>query len=104
MRARHMGAPIALSTLGLLSILSPARAADCDGLKSAKISDTTIISAEPVPAGDLTTADKVTRKDMPAFCRVVASVKDARDSDIRVELWMPNQGWEGVFHVNGNGG
>src|SRR5579863_6017569 len=41
---------------------------------------------------------------MPAFCRVVASVKDAPDSDVRVELWMPNEGWKGVFHVNGNGG
>ena len=54
--------------------------------------------------GDLTTADKVTRKNLPAFCRVVASVKDAPDSDVRVELWMPNDGWKGVFHVNGNGG
>jgi hypothetical protein len=71
-------------------LLPPARAVDCDGLKSAKIADTTIISAKAVPAGDLTTADKVTRKNMPPFCRVVASVKDAPDSDVRVELWMPN--------------
>ena len=72
--------------------------------ESAKIADTTIISAQAVPAGDLTTDDKVTRKNMPAFCRVVASVKDAPDSDVRVELWMPNEGWKRVFHVNGNGG
>src|SRR3984957_5798660 len=104
MRPRHMRAAVALSTLPFLSFLSPARAADCEALKSAKIVDTMIISAEAVPAGDLTTADKVTRKNMPAFCRVVASVKDAPDSDVRVELWMPNQGWKGVFHVNGNGG
>jgi feruloyl esterase len=84
------GAAIALPTLAFLSLLPPARAVDCDGLKSAKIADTTIISAKAVPAGDLTTADKVTRKNMPPFCRVVASVKDAPDSDVRVELWMPN--------------
>jgi feruloyl esterase len=101
MRPRLMGKAIALSTL---AFLSPARALDCNGLKSEKIADTTIISAEAVPAGDLTTDDKVTRKNMPAFCRVVASVKDAPDSDVRVELWMPNEGWKGVFHVNGNGG
>src|SRR5271165_5698230 len=101
MRPRQMCGAIVLSTL---TFLSPARAVDCDGLKSAKIADTTIVSAEAVPAGDLTTADKVTRKNMPAFCRVVASVKDAHDSDVRVELWMPNEGWKGVFHVNGNGG
>ena len=104
MRLRQMAGALTLSTLTSLSYLSPARAVDCDALKSAKIPDTTIISAEAVPAGDLTTEDKVTRKNMPAFCRVVASVKDAPDSDVRVELWMPNEGWKGVFHVNGNGG
>ena len=101
MRKGDIAAAVGLSAL---AFSSPARAIDCEGLKSAKIADTTIISAEAVPAGDLTTADKVTRKDMPAFCRVVASVKDAPDSDVRVELWMPNEGWKGVFHVNGNGG
>ena len=101
MHNRPIAAAVALSALAF----SPAtHAADCEGLKSAKIADTTIISAEAVAAGDLTTADKVTRKNMPAFCRVVASVKDAPDSDVRVELWMPNENWKGVFHVNGNGG
>src|ERR1700730_5603004 len=104
MQMTRMALALALSTLPSLSCLSSARAADCEGLKSAKIADTTVISAEAVPAGDLTTADKVTRKALPAFCRVVASVKDAPDSDVRVELWMPNEGWKGVFHVNGNGG
>ena len=104
MRLRQMAGALTLSTLTSLFYLSPAQAVDCDALKSAKILDTTIISAEAVPAGDLTTEDKVTRKNMPAFCRVVASVKDAPDSDVRVELWMPNEGWKGVFHVNGNGG
>jgi hypothetical protein len=28
---------------------------------------------------------------MPVICRAVASVKDAPDSDIGVELWMPNE-------------
>ena len=41
---------------------------------------------------------------MPAFCRVVASVKGAPDSDIRIEIWLPKEGWTGVFHGNGNGG
>ena len=101
-----MGKAVVAAAIGLsaFALSSPALAIDCDGLRSAQLADTTIISAGAVPAGDLTTADKVTRKDMPAFCRVVASVKDAPDSDVRVELWMPNEGWKGVFHVNGNGG
>jgi len=101
MRKADIAAAVGLSAFALSS---PALAVDCEGLRSAKIADTTIISAEAVPAGDLTTADKVPRKDLPAFCRVVASVKDAPDSDVRVELWMPNDRWKGVFHVNGNGG
>jgi feruloyl esterase len=101
MRMSHIAAAAGFSALALSS---PAHALDCEGLTSAKIADTTIVSAEAVAAGDLTTADKVTRKNLPAFCRVVASVKDAPDSDVRVELWMPNDGWKGVFHVNGNGG
>ena len=26
------------------------------------------------------------------------------DSDIRMEMWLPKEGWKGVFHGNGNGG
>ncbi len=83
----------------------PALAADrCEDLKQANIRNTTIQSAEAVAAGSYTTADKVVRHDLPAFCRVVASVHDARDSDIVVEMWLPQAGWTGVFHANGNGG
>ena len=46
-----------------------------------------------IPAGDYTTSDKATHKNMPAFCRVVASVKAAPDSDIRVEIWLPKDHW-----------
>jgi len=97
---------VASAAIGLSALAgsSPTRAADCEGLKTATIADTTIVSAEAVPAGDLTTVDKVTRKNLPAFCRVVASVKDAPDSDIRLEMWLPNDGWKGVFHAVGNGG
>ncbi len=83
---------------------APAHASSCEDLTSLKLPDTTIESAQSLPAGDYTTSDKVTRKAMPAFCRVVASVKGAPDSDIRIEVWLPKEGWTGVFHGNGNGG
>jgi hypothetical protein len=83
---------------------APSWAAGCEDLANLKLPDTTIKSAESIPAGDFTTSDKVTRKDMPAFCRVVASVKAAPDSDIVVEMWLPKDQWKGVFHGNGNGG
>ena len=101
MRNRQVAAAVALAAL---SVSPSALGADCEALKSLTIADTTIVSADAVPAGDLTTSDKITRKNLPGFCRVVASVKDAPDSDVRVELWLPNENWKSVFHMNGNGG
>ena len=91
-------------SLSVLFAASGARAAQCEDLANLKLPDTTIDKVESIPAGDYTTSDKTTHKGMPAFCRVVASVKDAPDSDIRIEMWLPKDGWTGVFHGNGNGG
>lgn len=82
---------------------APAAAASCEDLANLKLPDTTIETAQTVPSGDYTTPDKVTHRSMPAFCRVLASVKDAPNSDIRIEMWLPKDGWTGVFHGNGNG-
>ena len=98
---RSLGAGVCLAAL---ASAAPAFASSCEDLASLKLPDTTIETAQTVPAGDYTTSDKVARKGMPAFCRVVASVKAAPDSDIRIEMWLPKEGWAGVFHGNGNGG
>jgi hypothetical protein len=94
------------TALGLsLSIGSlPAQAAGCEDLIDLKIPATTIRIAQSTPAGDYTASDKLKYANMPAFCRVLASVKPAPDSDIEIEMWLPKDGWKGVFHGNGNGG
>ena len=79
-------------------------AAGCEDLVNLKLPDTTITAADSIPTGDYTTPDKVTRKNMPAFCRVAASVKSAPDSDILIQMWLPKDQWKGVFHSDGNGG
>jgi hypothetical protein len=76
----------------------------CENLINLKLPNTTIKSAETIPAGSFTTSDKITRTAETAFCRVVVSVQSAPDSDIGVEIWLPEEGWTGVFHGNGNGG
>jgi feruloyl esterase len=91
-------------SLAALCCSASAFATSCEDMAGLKFSDTTIEAAETVPAGDYTTSDKVVRKGMPAFCRVVASVKSAPDSDIRIEMWLPKAGWTGVFHGTGSGG
>jgi len=42
--------------------------------------------------------------DLPAFCRVLATLMPTDDSDIKMELWMPVAGWNGNFRGTGNGG
>ena len=44
---------------------------------------------------------------LPAFCRVAATLKPTPSSDIRMEVWLPTSGWNGLFRgtsPNGLGG
>ena len=104
LRRAVRGLALTLTGSASLGVWSAAAATTCDGLKRAVIPHTTIQTADAIPAGAYTTADHVVRSGLPAFCRVVANVRDAPDSDILVEMWLPQTGWTGVFHANGNGG
>ncbi|HEY1886285.1 MAG TPA: hypothetical protein VGG86_09560, partial [Roseiarcus sp.] len=76
----------------------------CASLKDLKIEDTTITAAESVPAGSFTAGDTKSYANLPAFCRVTATLSPVQDSTIRVEMWLPQDGWKGVFEGTGNGG
>ncbi|QDX26767.1 tannase/feruloyl esterase family alpha/beta hydrolase [Sphingomonas suaedae] len=83
---------------------APDAAARCAALAGLNLRDTTIASAVLVPAKP---AEATIAGDVPgyrSFCRVVARVRSEPGSDIGVELWLPVQGWTGVFHGNGSGG
>ncbi len=41
---------------------------------------------------------------LPEFCRATGSIKPSADSDIRFEIWLPAQNWNGKFLQTGNGG
>src|ERR1700712_2991204 len=50
---------------------------------------------------------KATRKeltDLPAFCLVAATLRPTIKSEIRIEIWMPQNNWSGRFLGTGNGG
>ncbi|MGA2882199.1 MAG: tannase/feruloyl esterase family alpha/beta hydrolase [Bryobacteraceae bacterium] len=87
-------------------------AATCESLASIALPNTTITLAQPVAAGDFTppvgTAGgpppPVAYKDLPAFCRVAATLKPTSDSDIKMEVWLPASGWNRKFQAVGNGG
>jgi feruloyl esterase len=78
------------------------------GSASLKFENTTIASAQLVVAGGFAapdgTPDFPGYRSAPAFCRVAADIKPSKDSDIKVEVWMPAAGWNGKFQAQGNGG
>ena len=42
-------------------------------------------------------------KSAPAFCRVTATLTPTPDSDIKIEVWMPAESWNGKLLGTGNG-
>ena len=91
----------------LLCLAHPALAASCDELSSLKLPDATITSAQNVAAGAFTQPGRggaqTAVPDLPAFCRVQATLKPSSDSDIHMEVWLPAN-WNGKFEEVGNGG
>jgi feruloyl esterase len=86
-------------------LAAPAWAATCESLASLALPNTTITLAQSVPAGDFTPPGaRVAYKNLPAFCRIAATLKPTSDSDIKVEVWLPASGWNHKFQAVGNGG
>ncbi|HEX5183735.1 MAG TPA: tannase/feruloyl esterase family alpha/beta hydrolase [Allosphingosinicella sp.] len=100
---------LALALPSLAAAQAPAAVPDaasrCESLARLRLPDTAVANATFVPRGAAAAALKLpVEPDLPAFCRVVAHVRAALDSDVGVEIWLPVDGWAGVFHGNGNGG
>jgi hypothetical protein len=100
-----------LLVFGVLIAAASAAAASCDSLASLKLPNTTITSANTVAAGAFTPptagggANAASQfSNLPAFCRVTATLTPSSDSDIKVEVWLPVSGWNGKFQAVGNGG
>src|SRR3970282_2168877 len=83
-----------------------ASAAPCESLASLALSNTTITAAETVAGGTFTPpgAARGEIAELPAFCRVAATLRPSGDSRIRIEVWMPVSSWDGKFMGVGNGG
>ena len=109
---------------------SSAAATTCENLATLSLPNTTVTLARPVAAGAFAPPVPAGRAggggaagpaaggrgrgqqftDLPAFCRVQATLKPSSDSDIKMELWMPvasaqgSSGWNGKLRGTGNGG
>src|SRR5215469_11786322 len=97
-----------LHTALLISLIGigamPATAATCASLAGLALPDTTITLVEPVPAGPYTAPDGRFFANLPAFCRIAATLTPISDSDIKIEVWMPYSGWNGRYLGTGNAG
>jgi len=117
-----------------LAVSPRAHAATCESLASLAIPNVRITLARTVPAGGFTPPGGARQtfpppprphvslasaglglgynggranarfEELPAFCRVTATVAPSPTSDIRVEVWLPAEGWNGSFRGTGPNG
>jgi feruloyl esterase len=108
---------VVAATLVTVACSAPsASAASCESLASLALPDTSVTLARSVAKGEFALAPNPEAggggnaqtgarfASLPAFCRVAARISPTSDSDIRIEVWMPAQGWNGKLLAVGNGG
>lgn len=113
----------ALSAVLLLPLLATplanAATAPCETLAKLSLPYASITLAQSVAAGELmldaenvadgaggppTRPTDAVIKALPAFCRVAVTLRPSSDSDIKIEIWMPETNWNRKYQAVGNGG
>ena len=103
---------LGFTLLSVVFMTFESHAATCESVQALSLPNTTINLAQSVAAGAFslpaigqTPAQQTAIfKQLPAFCRVAATLSPSSDSDIRIEVWMPLVSWNGKFQGVGNGG
>jgi hypothetical protein len=72
----------------LIGASTIAAAATCASLANLTLPDTTITAAQSIPAGTYTAPDGSVFPNLPAFCRIAATLTPTADSNIKIEVWM----------------
>src|SRR5215813_8842204 len=77
----------------------------CESLAQLVLPNTKVTDAQSITTGEFTPPGATTSiKELPAFCRVQATLTPSTDSDIKIEVWLPLSGWNGKYRGQGNGG
>ena len=103
--------PVLIAAVWWFGHVPAAAAASCESVASLSLPNGTIASAQLVAAGAFTAPAPARGgegaaspfKDLPAFCRVTGAVKRAGDTDVKIEVWMPAEGWTGDFQPAASG-
>src|SRR3984957_11305725 len=93
-----------LTAAGVALIAAPCFAGNCESLATLSLLHTTINEAEVIATGTFAPPTGKPLQDLPAFCRVTATLKPSADSDILVEIWMPRADRNRRLEGTGNGG
>ena len=78
----------------------------CEGLRSLSLTKA-IVTTAAVVTGTFTppgaSNPNATIGNLPAFCRVAATLAPTSDSEIKTEIWLPMNGWNRKLQSVGNG-
>ncbi len=104
---------ILIVVISIIIFASPVAAASCESIASLTLPDVKITSATLITAGAFAPpmggpmmggpGGLAVFKTAPAFCRVTATLTPTPDSDIKIEVWMPAENWNGKLVGIGNG-
>lgn len=87
-----------------------AASSSCGELATLSLPNAMITSAEVVAPGAFKAPGNQNAKgpnpfsNLPAFCRVAATLTPSDDSDIKIEVWLPAANWNQKLQSVGNGG
>jgi feruloyl esterase len=101
---------LAILALVVLPAMPSHASTGCANLKQVRFPHATITMAELVAPGGFRPqpggrGGPQQFADLPAFCRIQATLAPSSDSDIKVELWLPDASrWNGKLRGIGNGG
>ena len=77
----------------------------CQAISQMNIEGVKITAASSVENGSFTPPGASSAiANLPPFCRVAATLQPTPESNIKIELWMPEKNWNGRFLGTGNGG
>ncbi|MDP4238214.1 MAG: tannase/feruloyl esterase family alpha/beta hydrolase [Bacteroidota bacterium] len=73
-------------------------------VRELKLPGVTIDEIQDVSTGNFTLKDGQKITGLPSFLRVACTSRPSKDSNIRIEVWIPENNWNGRFLGTGNGG
>ncbi len=102
---------ITAAVLAALAHTAHAAGTSCEDLARLNLPNTQITEAKTIAKGAFTApqgaiggaAANALYAKLPSFCRVQATLRPTPDSDIKIEVWLPTEAWNGRLQAVGNG-